>query len=258
MKRSITLILVAFSLLIGAWAVHVQAQTVQTAGSASLQLLLPVSKQAIGTEPHLILKHTSTYKTYPNEEEFLRIGQELSRTFGMPEQTVFTREQDHLLYKSEAALQNHVQFTLTWIGYADGTTTFMMTAQTEDGAASEASEQSMVQLQQQLSGKLQELGLAPHWNVILQGTLSDTFADTEQDQLSVYRWLSEQLQLKEVGRYQDKGSTSISYYSQLLPAEPQIKNTQLGQMNVQIAIHRNSVTKERRITIGTPAISVEY
>ncbi|MFH5187258.1 YwmB family TATA-box binding protein [Paenibacillus sp. TAB 01] len=133
-----------------------------------------------------------------------------------------------------------------------------MTAQTEEGHSGPAAQQAMTRLQHELSGTLQSLGLAPQWNVMIQGTLSDTFADMTEDPLSVYHWLSEELQLKEVGKYQDTGSTSISYYSPLLPAITPDPSAPASRMNFQVAVHRNSMTREQRLTIATPAISIEY
>lgn len=244
----VTVLFITLSLIIGAWAVQAQSHNVQAADNISLQQLLPVSQQTMGEKQHIIIKHTSTYHTFRSTEQFLQTGQELSRQFGLPEQTTWTQTADHLLYKTEAEQSNGVRMTLLWIGYTDGTSSLMVTAQTEEeaSAAAENSRQTMVELQQQLGEKLHGLGVAPQWNVMIQGSLSDSFADTEQGQLSVFRWLTEQLKLQEIGAYHDKGSTSISYYS------PD------AATNVQVAVHRNSVTKERRITIGMPAISVEY
>lgn len=93
----------------------------------------------------------------------------------------------------------------------------------------------------ELEEKLAQLHIQPFWTYTLQGSLfSEMNPHTDVFDLLAQRWDAEQ-----TGVYDDAGSTSISFEGSLFPT-------------FQAAIHRHSETGQSRLTVGIPAISIEY
>lgn len=237
--------LVVTGTLVGAWAARADADA-----ETSLDVLLPVSDQWITSGvPKIKIKHAGRLEAYHNSEQFIRTGQKMSERLGLPVSEEVARDGDHLLYKSaQTDTKFGIVTTMLWIGFGDGTTELIVTAQTEgiDGAAPE-----MRRIQRELNGKLLDLGIQPQWSVTIQGEIAGSSADSKP----LFDALSRQLQAEEVERYEDRGSTSVTYYS---PALRERVFNGKRDLNVQIAVHRDSVTHTKRMTIGVPAISIEY
>ncbi|WP_028549125.1 YwmB family TATA-box binding protein [Paenibacillus sp. UNC451MF] len=227
-----------------AWAVQAA-----TDGESSFDLLMPLSEQFMNGEQKMIVKHAGTYQSYTNDLQFLQIGQQLSQRFELPVSEEFTRDTDHLLYKTSVQDQpDGIDTSLLWIGFPDGTSELIITAQTTK--PNEAA--TILSVQQHLADKLVSLHIKPQWNVMIQGIASNAY---RTDASPLNDWLKNQLKAKVVEQYEDAGSTSITYYSPLF--KDHITNGK-QDMNLQVAVHRNSVTQQNRITIGIPAITVEY
>jgi hypothetical protein len=216
--------------------------------------LLSLSQPLMAADKRMVIKHTSPYRNCSSDTDFLHATQELSHTFQPLGLSTFNEDspnldQDEELRTSKFTLaySGELQATLLLVGFPDGHTVLSLTAETMQ-------EQGLPQLrilQKQWTAALQALGIPPHWNVMVQGTLSASIADAQ----SLLQLLSVTTPLQELARYQDVGSLSISYHSSLLPL-PQHTGTE--KMNLQVAVHRNSITDQQRLTIASPAISIEY
>ncbi|WP_282939203.1 YwmB family TATA-box binding protein [Paenibacillus sp. RC67] len=237
-------VIIAFGYIAGAWAARAAED-----GDNSFELLMPLSEQFMTTEQKMIVKHTGTYQSYKNESQFLQIGQQLSQRFQLPVSEDFTRDGDHLLYKTSVQDQPEgIDTSLLWIGFADGTTELIVTAQTTKPNKAAA----IRSVQQDMADKLASLHIKPQWNVMIQGIASEAY---RTDASPLNDSLRSRLLAQKVEQYEDAGSTSITYYSPLF--KERITNGK-QDMNLQVAVHRNSVTQQNRITIGIPAITVEY
>lgn len=238
---------VTIGMLVGAWAARADAVA---DGESNLDLLLPIAEPVMASgNTKIIIKHAGTYTSFHSNGQFLLAGQNISKRLGLPVNGDVTVEGDHLLYKSTSTdTEFGIVTNLLWIGFQDGSTELIVSSQTEGvyGGADE-----MRRLQRELDKKLRSLNIKPQWNVMIQGDAVAAPADPN----SLLDTLSRQLLAREVERYEDNGSTSVTYYSPVI--REHISNGKQS-MNVQIAVHRSSVTQQKRITIGVPAISIEY
>ncbi|TDF97113.1 YwmB family TATA-box binding protein [Paenibacillus piri] len=230
----------------GLWAVHA------TAANNDIELLLPLADQLLAADRKVIIKHTGSYRSYTDSSDFERIGKqlraqlELDRSGSRPAE--ISAAQGQLLYKASAVQADGIGTTLLWIGFADGTTELVISAE----AAGGHNTAGIAQVQKRLSRELEAIGITPYWNVMIQGTPATAY---EAPGSWLQAPLARQLHVREIGRYEDAGSVSVSYYS------PQIRETAgrgEQKMNLQTAVHRDSKTERPRMTIGTPAISIEY
>jgi hypothetical protein len=76
-----------------------------------------------------------------------------------------------------------------------------------------------------------------------------------ENQEQLWKTLYDELMTREIERYEDIGTVSISFYSPMLKTSIQSGE---GSMNFQAAIHQNSVTNKWRVTLGMPIITKEY
>ncbi|MDF2962011.1 MAG: hypothetical protein K0S39_3746 [Paenibacillus sp.] len=250
MKRMVEyglLLLLALGAAAGFWTVHADA------ANQDLEQLLSLSGQIIASDKKVIVKHAGTYRTFDTRAYFEQAGREVSTQLGFPEDSipVITETQDHLLYKTAVTDSDGIERTLLWIGFPNGTSELIVSAQAEGDEEADG----IRKVQKYWTGKLEAMDVKPDWNVMIQGSPVPA-AESIAQELQFHSTLTKQMQAEEVGRYEDAGSLSISYYS------PQIgKSVSLGEkekMNLQVAVHRNSNTQQQRITIGSPAISIEY
>ncbi|NOU93667.1 hypothetical protein GC093_10595 [Paenibacillus sp. LMG 31456] len=250
MKRMIeysVIILLAIGIAVSLWTVHADAD----AANPDLEYLIPLSKQIITSDKKVIIKHTSSYRSFTSKESFAQIGREVSEQLNLPSSSAIIEGQDHLLYQAEAVDSEGIETKLLWIGFPNGSSELIISAEANHLQNAD----SIVKVQKQLAGNLKAMGVKPSWNIMIQGSAALSSSLKEQD-ASLLPLFTKQLQAHEINRYEDAGSLSISYYS------PQISNTtaigEKEKMNLQLAVHRNSITQQQRITIGSPAISIEY
>lgn len=212
------------------------------------QLILPLSKQLTEGNQKVLIKHFSPYKKFSNEDEFLKIGDELSRTFNLPCGSVKIHDGEHFIYNTTKDLSDDLSLTLLFMGMnQDHSSNLFIKLETE----SEKGLITIAQVQNELEKQLHSIGLSSNWNIIVQGTLASGYSDLRQ----LDHWLEQNLNVKEIEKYTDSGTISVSYYS---PKIHHTIETQNQKMNVQLAIHRNSITDQWKVTMGTPVITIEY
>ncbi|WP_079913704.1 YwmB family TATA-box binding protein [Paenibacillus sp. 32352] len=236
--------LVAVSCIAGAWGAGAAAKA-----DNSFELLMPLSEKFMGSEQKMIVKHAGPYQSYSSEMQFVQIGQQISQRLGLPVTSDITKETDHLLYKTASQdAANGVEETLLWIGFPDGTSELVVSAQTTQPEGF-----TVIQsVQQRLADSLAALHIKPQWNVMIQGNASEEYSI---DASPLHDWVQKRLEAHKVEQYEDAGSTSVTYYS---PKFKEHINNGKQEMNLQVAVHRSSITHQNRITIGIPAITIEY
>jgi hypothetical protein len=113
--------------------------------------------------------------------------------------------------------------------------------------------EQMVQAQQALEHKLANLGFKGSWNTMVQGSLIDAGIGDNPEVL-IHR-ISENMQGYEQEIYQEDQTVSVSLLSKKMHKSVQSGN---HKVNLQIALHQNSITKVWRFTMGSPLITIEY
>ncbi|MFD0676919.1 MULTISPECIES: YwmB family TATA-box binding protein [unclassified Paenibacillus] len=246
MTKYSLLILLAIGTAVSLWTIHADA------ANQDLERLLPLSKQIIASSDRkVIIKHTDSYQSFTNKESFAQIGRKVSTQLNIPVSSEIIEERDHLLYQAKTTDLEGIETTLLFIGFPNGSTELIISAETSRPQDTVP----IMKVQKQLTEKLTAIGIKPNWNIMIQGSAVISSSIKEQE-ASLEPSFAKQLQAQKVTRYEDAGSLSISYYS------PKISHSTAEgdkeKMNLQVAVHRNSITQQQRITIGSPAISIEY
>ncbi|CAG7650546.1 hypothetical protein PAESOLCIP111_06104 [Paenibacillus solanacearum] len=241
--------------IIGLWllqAGHGMAEPGAGAASDTVKLLQTAAQSMSAQTPvRLVLKKTGPYRPYANDEELLRFGQEWSRALGMPALDALTEQQGERVYRQERLMAEGCVQSLLLTSRGEGSSYAIV--KTECAAVQSAELTSKAAfLQDALERQTAKLRFGGIWNVMAQGLLAEQSAEGAQE---AFRTIQGQLAAKAVERYEDAGTVSVSYTSDVLS---QSVDSGAHRIHLQAAIHRDSLTKAWRLTIGTPVITTEY
>jgi hypothetical protein len=120
-------------------------------------------------------------------------------------------------------------------------------------AAPPMTTEQMVQAQQALEHKLINLGFKGLWNTMVQGSLIEAGNGSRPEAL-LHR-ISDHMQGYEQEIYREDKTVSVSLLSKKMHTSVQSGNR---KVNLQIALHQNSITNVWRFTMGSPLITMEY
>ncbi|WP_240418018.1 YwmB family TATA-box binding protein [Paenibacillus periandrae] len=256
MRATISWTCIVIITLVLTFEAAAQGWTLRPHSDGDLQRLLPLADSIIASNKKVTLKHTSAFLPYKEERDFRQTAQLISTTFKLEAPLNPIHKQDVLLNRFTLKDTDTIQASLLWIGFSDGSTQLSLTAETlqTDGI------NTLHDLQQLWNTQLQALGIQSSWNVMIQGNIdADTspYASSQQPGLSptLQLHVTDSLHAHELARYQDANSLSISYHSTIV-GESAVNTQQ--KMNLQVAVHRDSITGQQRITIAAPAISIAY
>jgi hypothetical protein len=212
----------------------------------------------------ITLRYSSAFGSFESREEFERIGLRVSSLMQLPAGKIHLDAENHLVYETAANTVSNIHTALRLIGVEQHRKAYLLItmskdmsslsydqadAETEPLKAAPIDElNELLYQQEKISSVLKkELELTNKWNIIVQGNLAN--------EAPVWGLVTNRLNAKEVERYSDVNTTSVSYFS------PTLHNSIMSgdrQINLQVAVHRHTVTNEWRITIGTPIITTEY
>jgi hypothetical protein len=113
--------------------------------------------------------------------------------------------------------------------------------------------QSLVSAQLEIQEKLTTMDLEGKWNIMVQGALTHT--ELRDDPKALLQKLSKEVKGMEQELYVDEHTLSASLFTQKLKSSVQSGS---HKVNLQIALHQNSITKEWHLTMGSPLITMEY
>lgn len=221
--------------------------------STDTMLLLQTAEQTMSedTPVRLVMKKTGPFRPYKSNEDLLRLGQEWSRQLGMPVRSALTEQQGESVYRQERQTAEGCTQTLLLTGLGAGQSYAIVKTECPELPVKEMTEKAAA-IQETVNRQLEKLSFEGVWNVMVQGMLGEQSEEGAQEAL---RNVQGQLQAKAVERYEDTGTVSISYTSDVLHHSVD-SGTQ--KIHLQAAVHRDSLTKAWRFTIGTPVITIEY
>ncbi|MDP5275060.1 YwmB family TATA-box binding protein [Chengkuizengella axinellae] len=194
-----------------------------------------------------ILKHSGLYKSYEEQGSFEQLGDSLMSEFHMP-QSESLIDSGHLVYQSEVELDSGTNLVVRLAGIENEKITYLTLILESD----QHSLGSLSTDKTQIETVLEILNIQTNWNTMLQGKYSNHSDDDFND---LWKSLNNKLQLNEIETYTDERTVSTSFYSSKLNSEILSGS---NRMNLQVALHQNSINDEWQLTIGSPIITIEY
>jgi hypothetical protein len=197
-----------------------------------------------------IIKWSGELAGYPTIASFQRSYNELSRQLGLQANSEIEYINGLPVLRSSRQLTNGAQLQGMYIGAKDQKSCILILKLTAD---SYGDDQNLVTLKREIQEKLANLNLKGNWNSMVQGILTD--AELANNPEALLQRISKEVNAMEQELYVDGHTLSASLFTNKL--EGSVKSGR-HEVNLQIALHQNSITKEWRLTLGSPLITMEY
>lgn len=208
-----------------------------------LSTLLLSGNEPFSDSPTITMSYFGYYKEAAGTDDFMEKGALLSEILNLP--VGYVENNNSPVYTVKFEHDQQILISLYLTDNPNHTSTALsLTLQSSNPSAIPA----MKTMKAQMDKKLSQVTSDPQWNTVLQGE----FAGSTDELIDTF---SKEFGLAELNRYTDTGTLSISYHSEM---DSSISSPGDKETNFQIAIHRNSQTDRTRLTIGTPAINIEY
>jgi hypothetical protein len=238
-------VLLLAAIVIAGWSWPSQAQM-----SDDLDLLLEASEAYYTDIPSIQIKYgTFLKKAYSNDTELANLATSFNQRLGLSSDheniEIVQGTSVYTIKASNQSIQSSLK--LSALNKDEMYISLQLSCECESPEALK----QFKSYRNQVEIHLKKLELNSERNTILQGTstLSDNTIDT------FWSTLETTLDAELVEAYEGHGTFSHSLYSSKLEQEIY---SGINPMNVQAALHQNTVTGDWRLTLGTPIITIEY
>lgn len=202
------------------------------------------------TTPYtVVLQHSGPYRTFDSDASFARLGDVAARELGLAASQPVHDTNGHRIYSASGAPPSAGggRLELALSGWSDGTTNVTVRWLAPAGAEKDR----LLSWARDAAARLDNIGVQAKWMVTLRGNVGlltpDAVKSLREKIGSVYKAVA-------IESYADSGSEIVSYSSTLL--EPGVRSGG-GKVNLQAALHRDSIYGTYRLTIATPLIPSE-
>jgi hypothetical protein len=215
-----------------------------------IQTVIELSKPLLQEGDTYLIKWSGELAGYTNMASFTLSYNRLSNQLGFPAKSELQYVNGLPVLRSSELLINGVLLQWMYVGSKDQKSSILMLKLTAD---SYVSYQNLISLQLEIKEKLTDLNLDGKWNTMVQGVL--TTIGPGDDPEDLLQRLHKEVEGTEQELYRDEQTLSTSLFTKKLMGSVQSGS---HKVNLQIALHQNSITKEWRLTMGTPLITMEY
>uniref|UniRef100_A0A4Y8PSB7 TATA-box binding n=2 Tax=Paenibacillus athensensis TaxID=1967502 RepID=A0A4Y8PSB7_9BACL len=230
------------------WVRHAEA----SAGNDAERLLNAV-KPFVQSETRIEFKYTASYgDCQSGDQALLATGRELSGRLGLGQAAKLGVSNDHSVYTSENRVFDGGTATLT-AAHPQGQAACYMVLRLD--ASAQVAQTDLLDWQTRMSGLLEELNLDGAWNIMVQGeaVVDPRLGEVQAKQVTA--GLLGTLDAAALESYADTGTWSVSAITAQLAGGVMSGD---HRMNLQAAMHRDSVSGKWRLTVGTPIVTMEY
>jgi hypothetical protein len=244
----LSIICMSLTGIIFGWVRHADAQVEQEA----LQLLNTV-KPYMMSEKQITFKYTGYYGTCDSiDQEMLQVGKKLSQTFGVPQTEVLSESNAHPIYTAKAEVVPGAVATVT-VASPQGQSACYVVLRLD--ASQEPEQAELVKWQEQAGKQLKKLRINGQWNVMVQDYVSELEQFRQMNSVELVNNIALAFKGKIVESYKDQNTVSASLTSEEFHSFVKSGNQ---VVNLQVALHQESMTGKWRLTVGTPIITMEY
>lgn len=211
-----------------------------------LARMLDISQTWMTENPLILVRLGSPYFPFEDKADFHRMAEDLRSSTGLPAAGIQYKN-DHLVYVTgleSSAVSVRLQLT----GTRDGASWLSLNIRTHQPSAAPA----VAEIMKKWETTLADRNVTPHWNLIIQGEIREHRQRNFHPKL-VHEDIMRRLNAEPTGHYEENGTFSRTWHA------PGLQSAGLGKhTNLQSAFHRHSETGVWRMTLGTPAIPIEF
>lgn len=202
------------------------------------------------TAPYtVVLQHSGPYRTFDSDASFALLGDVAAREFGLAASKPVHDTNGHRIYSASgtppSAGGGRLELALS--GWPDGTTNVTVRWLAPAGAEKDM----LLSWARDAAAGLGNIGVQAKWMVTLRGSVGSLTPEAVKTLKEKIRTVYKAVPIES---YTDSGSEIVSYSSTLL--EPGVRSGG-GKVNLQAALHRDSIYGTYRLTIATPLIPSE-
>jgi hypothetical protein len=212
--------------------------------------LLEISKPLFLGEYNITIKWSAELSGYTSIAAFQAQNKRLSQGIGAQSSEDIEDVNGLPVLRSWSQQADGAQLQSMLVGSKDQKTTVWILKLT---AASSVTMAQMEHDQLVLEQELMRMGINGSWNTMVQGT-PNVIASGDSPEVFL-QTANSRLQGIEQEIYQEDHTLSVSILSNKMHYSVQ---SGAHKVNLQLALHQNSITKAWRFTIGSPLITMEY
>lgn len=221
-------------------------------GNKDMQRLLDVTAPYMQQNRELTIKYTGNYGNCDHSDQLLQAGQSLSKALDFPLSAELNNANHHPIYAIEKSIGKLSKASLQIIRLENSSSCYLVVRLVSSGKddLSQAN-----QWQKEMEQQLTKLKINGQWNFMAKGIVAYTYVQSEDSTRAIMNNIIHTADGKVVESYTDQGTISLSLSAK------QFKNfIKSGEhsINLQAALHCNSLTGELRLTVATPIITAEY
>jgi hypothetical protein len=214
------------------------------------QTMIELSKPLLQESNIILIKWSGELAGYTTNASFQRTYNELSSQLGFQANGDLDYINGLPVLRSSRQLSNGADLQWMYVGSKDHKSSILILKLTAD---SDVDYKILESLQMEIQEKLANMNLEGKWNTMVQGILISTELGDNPEAL--LQRISKEVKGKEQDLYADDHTLSASLLTKKLKGTVQSGS---HKVNLQIALHQNSLTKEWRLTMGSPLITMEY
>jgi hypothetical protein len=249
MKRMWMIALIGLALSVLALG---STRQVEAKVDGDMQKLLQATEPYMQQNRELTIKYTGYYSSCANSGQLLEAGKKLSKSLGFPISAELNNTSQHPIYSIEKNLGELSKASLQMIKLEDSSSCYLVIRLVTSGGGdlSEAND-----WRKEIERQLTKLDINGQWNFMVKGNVAYKDMQSNDSMHDIMNSFLDTVDGKMVESYSDQGTLSFSLTAKLFN-----NFIQSGDhlINLQAALHRNSLTGEMRLTVATPMITAEY
>ncbi|GAA3409499.1 YwmB family TATA-box binding protein [Paenibacillus hodogayensis] len=242
-------ILLLGAIVLSGWTAYTGANRAAQGAITDAETMLQAAA-SIYTAPYsIVLQHSGPFRTAKDDAAFARLGEDVSQQFGLPAAKPMHDPNGHRVYSAsgQPAVGADGKLEIGLSGWEDGATNLIVRWDAPAGTGKD----KLLAWAGDTVARLEQLGVKAQWMVTLRGGAG---ALSDEGLKALKTRIADVYKAQPVESYSDSGSEIVSYASKLL--HPGVRSGS-GRVNLQVALHRDSIYGTYKLTVATPLIVSE-
>ncbi|WP_158302031.1 YwmB family TATA-box binding protein [Paenibacillus mesophilus] len=238
------------ALLLSGWVAYTGSTRTSSTTVSGMETMLQAADSLYAPASYaVVLQHSGPYRTARDDASFARLGDDAAREFGLTAAKPGADVNGHRLYSASGELPSAAggRLEVALSGWADGSTNITVRWDAPEGAERD----KLLSWARDAAARMERVGVEAHWMVTVRGNIGvlspEAVKALKEKVRTVYK-------AAPVESYTDSGSEIVSYTSALL--EPGVRSA-AGKVNLQAALHRDSIYGTYKLTVASPMIASE-
>lgn len=238
------------AVLLSGWVAYTGSTRTSSTTVSDTETMLQAADNLYASSSYaVVLQHSGPYRNAPDDASFARLGDAVAREFGLTAAKPAADVNGHRIYSTSGQPQSAAggRLEVALSGWADGATNVTVRWDAPEGAERD----KLLSWADEAAERMKRVGVEAKWMVTVRGNIGalspEAVKSLKEKIRAVYKAVP-------VESYIDSGSEIVSYSSALLESGVR---TGTGKVNLQAALHRDSIYGTYKLTVAAPMIASE-